>query len=543
MVDVILISCLSFNQQKIAEPLGVCYLASVLRANGYKVEVIDPAIEGWSVDETVDVILKKPCCVLGLSMIRDANISNTYKIVSKLQSMDYKTKYFVGGHGPSIGVYNNSSLYLELGRIIDGFIIGEGENSFLELVDAIIKGGNWKNTRGIAYLDNNDIFHVNPIPDKIQDIDEIPFMARDVLACYVEKYGKKIQASMLSSRGCAYSSCTYCSVGSFEKLQKGKCSRYRSINNIIEEIKYVYNEFGITTFNFEDDNFFMYGEKGIARLNEFCSKVEELNFKINFTFYCRANLVTYDIFFRLKQVGLNGIFLGIESFSDAALKFYNKGLRMEDMLNALDILNHLGFSAEVGSEYRILVGFILWNPKVKIEDLKIASRYIKKYKMPPKLFTRKLMVYPGCKIESILKEEGLYTNENSFGWKYEYPQMKSVEELICKFINDIGSYRDQIRTIEKATLQFDTNVNINVEKLIEHRKYMDDICYRYMEGIVGYIDILDETNIHKENLDDFDNKMRQDFFNYIENAGVHDIVSKAWATINLDSKMVDVFRK
>ena len=70
-VDVVLIDCAFIGQKKIAEPLGICYLASALREKEISVKILEPAIEGWGIDEIITEISNFKCKVIGLSAIRD----------------------------------------------------------------------------------------------------------------------------------------------------------------------------------------------------------------------------------------------------------------------------------------------------------------------------------------------------------------------------------------------------------------------------------------------------------------------------------------
>lgn len=539
-VDVVLIDCAFIGQKKIAEPLGICYLASALREKEISVKILEPAIEGWGIDEIITEISNFKCKVIGLSAIRDENIKGIFKLVNELKKV---AKVFVGGHGPSIGVLAQKDLYIRLGENIDGFIVGEGEKSFTELVQSILQGKNWRDCKGLAYINDNGKLFINSLPDKISNINTLPFMARDILEEYIKKYGQGIEASLLSSRGCCFGHCTYCSVGIYERIQKGDHSRYRTISNIVDEIIYLYEMYGINKFNFEDDNFFMYGSEGRTRIYEFIEKIKDLYFKIEFTLYCRADLIQKDIFLQLKSVGLKGIFLGIESFYDETLKFFNKGLRAEHMFRALDTLYNIGFSAKPGSEYRIHVGFIFWHPKITVEEMEITLTSIKKYGMSTKLFTRKLFVYSGCPIEKLLYNEGLL-DKGSNVWRYKKSYMEIVEKEVCSFINEVNVYRDSIRTLEKASLQFGIDILQNesvYSKLYKTRLFLDDSCLEYMEKII-YIIKQKPTEL-KKTIKSLDLHFRKKITRYMEDNKIEKRIAEMQKKLYLESNDIDLFRK
>jgi anaerobic magnesium-protoporphyrin IX monomethyl ester cyclase len=481
MIDVVLTSAF-FDTVKIAEPLGLSYLAAELRQKGFSVEILEPSVEGWSIEETVNNLCQIPCKVLGISLHRDKNLALTKEFVCLLKQRGIKSFICIGGHGPSIGVINNLIQYKELGEMIDCYLIGEGEKSIVRLVDAIVSGIEWKDIDGVAYVKNEE-FIVNPPPEKIKNLDEVPFMERDTLEKLLKKYGTNIPASILLSRGCAYNRCTYCTVVAYENLQKGSCYRQRSVKNVVDEIQQIHKRYGITEFNFEDDNFILPGKLGKERVSEFCDLIGNLDFKLKFTFFCRIDAVEKDIFERLTQVGLFGLYLGIESVNGDALRFFNKGLTKERIVHALDTLISLGFSTEIDSVNRIMVGYICWHPYTTLEELKESSEFIQKYKMPPKLLRRRLRLYTGSSMIADLRREGLLDSQNKSGWKYNIPWMKQLEELTCNFIDTVNKTRDVIRTVEKAVIRFDKCTGLKPEMEC-YRKKLDYTCFEYFDQLI-----------------------------------------------------------
>jgi anaerobic magnesium-protoporphyrin IX monomethyl ester cyclase len=540
MIDIVLTSGFFYGTIKIAEPMGICFLAAELRKEGFSVEIVEPSIEGWTVSETAERLLKIPCKMLGISLQLDDNVSSATELINLLRNNDYKPFICVGGHAPSIGVKNERNIYKELARIINCYIVGEGERSIVQLAKAVITNSDWRNIPGVAYIENDNSFKFNPPAAKIKNLDEVPFMARDVLESYIRKYSKNLPASILFSRGCAYSRCTYCTVGAFEKLQRGACYRQRSIKNVIEEIKFLHLKYGITEFNFEDDNFILPGPEGIKRIELFCHEVSKLDFKIRFTFFCRADAVEYNLFAKLRNVGLSGIYLGIESFSEGTLRFFDKGLTQQHMVNALDTLLSLGYSTEVGSDNRILVGYIIWHPMTTLDELKQSSKFIQKYRMPPKLLRRKLALYTGSSLWNDFEKKGLIDSSSQYGWNYIIPIMKTLEELICTFIGDVSKIRDSIRTIEKAVKQF--RIELSIIDMGTWRKELDNMCFTYFDEIIRIAEENKHDSIHKD-LYDYDKCMRQRLSYYIGDKKVMENVKKAFEVLNLSEQAIDAFRK
>jgi radical SAM superfamily enzyme YgiQ (UPF0313 family) len=102
-VDVILLSSV-FGVAKVAEPMGVCLLTACLRAKGLTVKVMEPSLDGWSIQGTVDEISSVNSTVVGLSMLRDKNVYDVLEFVKLLRHRCPERFLIVGGHGPSIAM-------------------------------------------------------------------------------------------------------------------------------------------------------------------------------------------------------------------------------------------------------------------------------------------------------------------------------------------------------------------------------------------------------------------------------------------------------
>lgn len=540
MIDVVLISTF-FNTVKIAEPLGISYLAASLRQKDITVEIVEPSIEGWSMEETVSYLKQFSFKILGISLHRDKNLASTKEFIKLLRQSGIQSFICIGGHGPSIGVINNLPQYKELGRMINCYLLGESEVSFSNLVEAVVNDKEWRNINGVAYISEND-FIVNSTPDKIKNLDIIPFMERDILKKLIIKYGNNIPASIVYSRGCAYNRCTYCTVVAYENLQKGSCYRQRSVANVVDEIKQINSRYGITEFNFEDDNFILPGKAGRERILEFCDQIGQLDFHPKLTFFCRIDAVEKEIFERLSRVGLTGIYLGIESVSEGALKFFDKGLTKERIINALDTLSSLGFSTDIDSVNRVMVGYICWHPFTTLEELKESSEFIQNYKMPPKLLRRRLRLYTGASIIDDLRKAGLLDSQYKSGWKYNIPWMKQLEELICDFIDTVNRTRDIIRTVEKAIVRFEKCTNLKPEMELR-RKELDNLCFEYFDNLIKIveceIDIEKITNLANR----FDVFMREKLGDFITDKSIKENISYALNVLELPKHTFDIFRK
>lgn len=255
-----------------------------------------------------------------------------------------------------ISFYGNTHVNIDsfFSNRIGSVILGE-EYSALALVNCILRGESIEAVDGIAYIDKTGVLRLNPASLQI-DLDKLPSPTRYALnQIKMSSYC----ASILSSRGC-FGKCTYCYLRSKEKYFGKYPLRFRSIESIIHEIEALYIQ-GVTDYYFCDDEFLQPYAAGIERVRAFSKKIKEKDLHIKFSIYSRADCINEEIVHILSEVGLYCVFLGVESFSQSVLNRYNKGLSVEDSLNAIAVLKKYNI--------HIRLGMIMFDPLTTVEEL------------------------------------------------------------------------------------------------------------------------------------------------------------------------------
>ena len=464
------------GEKAVIQPMGVSYLAAYLRSKGFEVEIYEPSVYGGTHEEHFIRINNYNCDVIGFSICADEYKSETFQMINRLRKEGYKGFIVVGGHSPSL----NYEAYISECPYIDCISIGEGEITLEELCSCLSRKKDWHNIHGIAYRDTiRDNVVVTSPRELIKDIDTIPFPARDILALRAEYLGDKAVAYLLSSRGC-YQNCSFCSVATYYNLQCGNRFRYRSIANIVQEIKFVYDSFGITRFSFIDDNFVLPGEKGIVRCKEFNSLIKKCSFKITFEINTRVDTINKESIEFLKEVGLRNICIGIESFLESDLQIYNKNITRQQIETTLSDLSEVGYSTKVGSEYRVRTYMIVFNPYTTVDGLLEHLVYLRKYYISPKKMLTILTVYDHTDIKKRLLEEGLLYGKNE--WTFKNKEVGSIYSSFSKYVKHVMKVREKIRTIQKLAIK--NEYTINNTALDEAREYIDESCYNYLEKLL-----------------------------------------------------------
>ena len=335
-------------------PLGLAYLAAVLRKEGHDVLIYDadcnvnPTKMDFSqLEESYPFYLQSlkdennPILKEIPGTVRNFNpdligitawttfAASAFRVAAICKEWNRDVPVVMGG--PHISIK-----YDEVMKIcpdVDFLIRGEGEKTFVELAKALEskdKAKALKNINGILYRQNREIVH-NPDREFIQDLDAIPLPARDLLL-NKDSYNSEDMGLLMTSRGCPYN-CSYCATSIWERK-----TRYRSIDNVINEIKLVIDKYGTRQFTFKDDSFTV----NRKRVLEFCDRLINEDIRINWDCNTRVNLVDEEILNKMKKAGCNGIKVGVETGSERILKLINKRISFEQCKKAVKLFRKVG---------------------------------------------------------------------------------------------------------------------------------------------------------------------------------------------------------
>ncbi|MDD5015774.1 MAG: cobalamin-dependent protein, partial [Atribacterota bacterium] len=213
-------------------PLGSCYVAAYLKKNGIEdIHYYSQDIYHYPEEHLTEYISKNNFDIIGLGFtagyFQHRKIINICNAINKAKNRPF---IVLGGHGPT----PVPGYYLKVTGA-DAAVIGEGELPFLNLVRALESKTSLYNIKGIAFRDGDRCI-VNEREIPIKDLNSIPYPYYDPLPMeyYVNAKVFKMQPTdrmiyMITSRGCNYR-CNFC-----QRLEEG--IRFRSVNNIIDELK------------------------------------------------------------------------------------------------------------------------------------------------------------------------------------------------------------------------------------------------------------------------------------------------------------------
>ena len=322
--------------------------------------------------------------VVGIS-----SVTETFNIAKKIAAFVKRHKnipVIVGG-------VHISALPSNLNADMDVAVIGEGEQTVLELVEAIADGGLTGDTltqiSGIAYKENGNLKRTQE-RDMIVPPDLIPSPAR-----YLLPGKKKVREIwMMTSRGCPYK-CSFCSASQFWKTV-----RFFSPEYILREIRELIEVYRPTIINIVDDLFIIQKR----RFNEIVKLIvqEKINERVEFTLLARTNLIDEEICQGFKRMNATLVACGFESGSPKVLKSIKEGQTVEDNINATRLLRKYGI--------RVGAFFMMGIPGETIEDIQLTYNFIQEqgYSRGESYV---LIPFPGTKIWEHAKSKGVVSDD------------------------------------------------------------------------------------------------------------------------------------
>ena len=326
------------NQPDAQAPLGVMYLASVLKNNNIDVDI--KSYSSYTVTKAIDNLPKAD--IYGIT-VTSLELLESNRFSKLIKDKYPNCKIFLGGPGTT------TKEFIDFG-VIDSICVGDGEITILQMIEDV----------------KNDSLQSIYYGESLKNIDNLPLPARHLLDfqggnIFVNNKNYRDGGStiILTSRGCPFN-CSFCSAPSFTY---NRIVRFRSSQSVYDEIKHVIENFGITQFRFSDDMF----TANFNHVKEICKKIKKLD--IVWRISCRVKPFTEEMAKIIYDAGCVEASFGVESFDDNVLKVLNKKTTAIDNAKALHICS------KVGIKTRVL--FMIRTPGQTEKTVDINIRYLK----------------------------------------------------------------------------------------------------------------------------------------------------------------------
>ena len=414
--------------------MGLGYIASSLESKGYAVKILDASLEKWrkiskrddgmkyvglNWDEISERVGKEDPDIVGITAFT-IDAYNAFLTAKAVKKANDKIKIVMGGCHASVVPLKTIS-----DENIDFVVVGEGEETILELVEAIEAGSGFESINGLVYKENGKIIKNEPRP-LMKNLDELLFPAWHLM--HLDKYFdicKNLQGShltperqfmIITSRSCPYN-CVFCSVRNI----MGRGFRPRSPENVIEEMKKLIDKYDIKLLSFEDDNltfdkkraeriFDLMIEKGISKKIEWDTPNG-----------LRADTLDEPLLLKMKESGAKFICISPESGSQRVVnEIIRKNLDLKTVENVVRICKKIGL--------KVACFFVIGLPGETKEDLEKTVDFANKL--------RELGGIPLCTIARPTYGTDLYKIVKEKGYL-----LKDGKELEIAILNGEGTIK------------------------------------------------------------------------------------------------------
>lgn len=310
-------------------PAGLLSLDAVLRKAGHEVILANLSGLGW--DRVRQLLKKLRPEVVGVSQF-------THNRVESLRLVELAKELDPGGLA-LLGGPHATHAWPELlagHPALDAVVLGEGEATLVELIDAWSRGGSLAEVPGIAYREGERCLQSAPRAP-IGDLDLLPVPGAETGESVGVDYRRQLEF-VITSRGCP-ASCLFCS----SPLFWGRGVRFRSPVSVVEEIRLLKERYGLVYFSFRDDTF----TADRKRVLEICRLLEEQRLQVLWNCQSRVTAVDEEMLAAMKRAGCECIQFGVESGSAEMLKALGKRILPADVERAAAAVRRVGINLSV----------------------------------------------------------------------------------------------------------------------------------------------------------------------------------------------------
>jgi len=386
---------------ELEENLALRYLAAALEAAGHRPHFATFDNEGDTADVLATAARVRPS-VIGMSMTFQYRAKQFGALAGALREDGYRGHITGGGHFPTFAFKE----CLESFPAIDTIVRHEGEITLVELCKAVERRGPLAGILGLVYRADDGAIVANEARPLLEDLDAVPFPKR---------FGEPQlhlgvpAAFLVGTRGC-FGHCTFCCIHAYLKAAGGPKYRWRSPENLADEMADLRKNRGARMFVFHDDDFFTRDhDRDYARMVALRDALRKRGVTdIAVVVKARPDDVDERVFGVLKEIGLLRVYLGIEAGSTQGLRTLGRSVDIAENRRALEFLR----DRDVYTCFNMLV----FDPESRLESLRESFAFLREYPDVPMNFCR-TEIYVGTPLMTKLAREDRLVGD-VFGWDY-----------------------------------------------------------------------------------------------------------------------------
>lgn len=421
------------------EQLGLSYIAAAARAAGLTADIVDGALEPDRHDAVLAGMGDGDYGLVGCPIYPET-VRRVARDVATLRERGIRTHVTVGNH---LATLHDTAVLTDFPQF-DSAVRGEGELTVVALAQCLAAGGDLGDVAGLTHRRAGTL-HRNPARPNVQDLDDLPFPARDTLPLVLQAGNAPL---IYSSRGCN-ARCEFCSVHNYFNAAPNGSWRGRSASNVVDEMETVSREYGVRDFAFADEQFLGHGSRGVGRALAIAHEILRRRLEVRWYIETRASGVTYDVFAVLREAGLSAVFMGLESGYDPALKQMRKGLTASRSCAAIDVLKRL--------EILPSAGFIMFRPDTSLEELEHNLDFLAEVGcIELTALVTAMRVYSGTALEKDLLARGrLRGRYDRYEWSFQDPRVRDCYRVAMESADTLSvSYNEFARFRRRGLVSY-----------------------------------------------------------------------------------------
>lgn len=420
-----------YMEQPLMPPLGLAFLAGILRKHGYDVHIIDNTVEKNSPAELSNVVGRESFCLIGISCL-SANYQSTIAIAKYLKHT-LRVPIIIGG--PHATVLPETLQF----PYIDYICIGEGELTLLELCHTLTTGKCVETVKGLRFNASGEWIDTGRRA-LMTDLDSLPHPARDLLPIFkyrnsADEISTSPVLSMNTSRGCPFD-CTFCSVQSIW----GRRSRTFSAEWILEDIDEVVKTYHAQGLYFYEDNFTLLPK----RVDTLCDELIRRDYPLKWACEGRIGSLALPLLKKMKKAGCETIKFGIESGSQRILDVIQKGITLREIRETRALCRKAGI--------KFACFILLGIPSETDEDRQMTLEFVRELQ-PEYLVTNIFIPTPKSQLYEEILQSGCYDHidENYFIYLKEFEKeglYKTEQDIIATWRKQHHTRSNSISSIK-----------------------------------------------------------------------------------------------
>jgi anaerobic magnesium-protoporphyrin IX monomethyl ester cyclase len=341
-------------------PYGLFTLAAVAMASGHEVKVMNLSSYRWT--EVQGVMSRLSADVFGMSCwtANRRGVAYTADLIKRLHP---RAHVVVGGpHATPFAVQ-----MLEHHAAIDTVALGESEDTFLELLDALGQGRATVGILGTAYREAGEVRLGGSRPS-IAKLDRLP--------CPQRHFATHI---LMTSRGCPWQ-CTFCGA----ETTWGRGFRGHSVEYVVDAMELALEHLPVRMIQVKDDTFTANKKRALA----ICHEIQRRGIKFLWSCDTRVDVLDQELLLEMRRAGCERLSLGVESGSDVILKNIDKKISADEILAASNMAKAVGIQVR----YYMMLG----NRGETVETFEETVRFLERAKPHQYVFSC-LSIYPGTR--------------------------------------------------------------------------------------------------------------------------------------------------